>query len=179
MRAYDTVPGELRPEPTVDRHQAPGVMRGFPLTRATSPDGIWEYTLYDGGGETPFVHALNTADATSVCIDLPQLEESPDLWHTRLEPSEGDGTITAVSGRRSKPRAMIETGSWLVSDPRAAAASADGGSTRSFCRRSPRHAATGQAQAPSLGIQLARRGGLGQRDRWNDQLAPHDAVLDQ
>jgi hypothetical protein len=45
-------------------------MRGAPLTRAMSPRGRWAYTLYDGGGATPFVHALDTARRTARCIDL-------------------------------------------------------------------------------------------------------------
>ena len=45
-------------------------MHGNPMTRATSADGRWAYTLYDGNGH-PFVHALDTAPATARCIDLP------------------------------------------------------------------------------------------------------------
>ena len=40
-------------------------MGGSPLTRATSLDGRWAYTLYDGAGRTPFVHAPSPAAGTA------------------------------------------------------------------------------------------------------------------
>jgi hypothetical protein len=48
-------------------------MRGSPVTRMLSTDGRWAYTLYDGGGNEPFVHALDTATSRAHCIDLPML----------------------------------------------------------------------------------------------------------
>jgi hypothetical protein len=51
VRLYDLTRGRLAPEPIVDPHEADEAMRGSPLTRVSSPDGRWEYTLYDGGGE--------------------------------------------------------------------------------------------------------------------------------
>ncbi len=44
------------------------------MTRATSPDGGWEYTLYDGGGAHPFIHALDVVEGATVCIDLEMLK---------------------------------------------------------------------------------------------------------
>ena len=53
-------------------------MRGQPVTRRTSRDGRWAYTLYARGRE-PFVHALDTVQGEAYCIDLPlrlrQLEQ--------------------------------------------------------------------------------------------------------
>jgi hypothetical protein len=72
VRGYDLHAGRLLAEPIVDPTEPDEDMRGRPLTRATSPDGRWAYTLYDGGGE-PFVHALDTARATARCIDLDAL----------------------------------------------------------------------------------------------------------
>ena len=120
VRAYDTVPGRLRPEPVIDARTAPTVMRGFPITRETSPDGALEYTLYDGGGGTPFVHALDTTDATAFCIDLPQLEDSPDLFTAGLDVAPDGGSIAVLDGSKGPPVAVIETGTWSVSDPAAA-----------------------------------------------------------
>ncbi len=70
VRAYDLRAGRLVAAPVVDPHEPGEAMRGAPLTRAMSPHGRWAYTLYDGGGATPFVHALDTARRTARCIDL-------------------------------------------------------------------------------------------------------------
>ena len=45
-------------------------MAGYPLARASSPDGEWVYTLYQGP-EHAFVHALAAVDGYALCIDLP------------------------------------------------------------------------------------------------------------
>jgi hypothetical protein len=73
VRALDVRAGHLLPEPVVDPHEADEQMRGQPLSRAMSPDGRWAYTLYDGNGKTPFVHALDTSRSTARCIDLDAL----------------------------------------------------------------------------------------------------------
>ncbi len=51
VREYDLARERLLPDPVLVAHEvSPDEMRGLPLTRATSPDGVWEYTLYNGGG---------------------------------------------------------------------------------------------------------------------------------
>jgi hypothetical protein len=47
-------------------------MSGMPLSRVTSADGRYEFTLYDNPDE-PFIHMLDTAGRSAECIDLPQL----------------------------------------------------------------------------------------------------------
>jgi hypothetical protein len=64
-------------------------MRGNPLTRVTSADGRWAYTLYDGGGATPFVHALDTVAGSAHCIDLDALSAKTDLSKVRLAVAGG------------------------------------------------------------------------------------------
>jgi hypothetical protein len=73
-------------------------MRGNPLTRATSADGRWAYTLYDGGGGTPFVHALDTVSGSAHCIDLVTLSAKTDLSKVRL--------AVAAGGRRLEIRGI-------------------------------------------------------------------------
>ena len=48
-------------------------MDGYPLTRVTSADGRWVYTLYQNGGVGgyPFVHALDTVRGVAHCIGVP------------------------------------------------------------------------------------------------------------
>jgi hypothetical protein len=70
VRVYDLARNRLDPKPIVDPHEAPGAMNGFPVTRVSSHDGRWAYTLYDGAGKRPFIHALDTRDRKAACIDL-------------------------------------------------------------------------------------------------------------
>jgi len=118
VRAYDIAEQRLLAEPIIDRRTAPGVMRGYPITRATSPDGVWAYTLYDGGPgreATPFVHALNTAEGTALCIDLEMLGGNErGLSSFGLAPSP-DGESVEVLRRGGASIASLETGSWSAS----------------------------------------------------------------
>ncbi len=84
VRAYDLrtstlVPGDIR-----DPAERDEAMRGSPITRLMSADGHWAYTLYDGAGGTPFVHALDTTTLRAHCIDLPMLAGRSDLWSLRF-----------------------------------------------------------------------------------------------
>jgi hypothetical protein len=100
VRAFDLGRGVLLRRPVVDPNEHEDAMRGSPITRVTSADGRWAYTLYDGAGKTPFVHALDTRERRARCIDLPMLVGRSDLWtlHLRL----GAGTTLVVhKGRRS------------------------------------------------------------------------------
>jgi hypothetical protein len=54
------------------------------LSRAMSSNGRWAYTLYDGAGATPFVHALDTVARSARCIDLEGVPSGTDLWQLRL-----------------------------------------------------------------------------------------------
>ena len=97
VQGYDLRRWRLSPAPIVDP-AAPGEkMRGNPLTRAMSADGRWAYTLYDGGGGTPFVHALDTVAQSAHCIDLDSLSSSSDQSKLRLA-LLGGGKQLAIRG---------------------------------------------------------------------------------
>jgi hypothetical protein len=70
VRAYDLRAGHLLTNPVVDKRESETAMQGAPISRVTSHDGSWAYTLYGGPDET-FIHALDTLNAGAVCIDLP------------------------------------------------------------------------------------------------------------
>jgi hypothetical protein len=112
VRAYDVDQARLLPKPIVDRREPDERMRGFPITRATSTAGEWAYTLYDGGGDAPFVHALNTATATAYCIDLDALAGRKDLFDLRLGLSERTHRLTVVD--KQTPLLRIDTRTWKV-----------------------------------------------------------------
>jgi hypothetical protein len=94
VRAYDLRHARLLPKPvTVPGEQ----MHGRPLSRASSPDGRFAYTLYDSGS-TPFVHALDTSTVSARCIDLPALKGADTAQlHLRLGPT---GTLVVGNGLR-------------------------------------------------------------------------------
>lgn len=132
VRALDLESGRLLPKPIVDPEEPDEQMAGLPLTRATSPDGRWAYTLYDGNGEEPFIHALDTVAGSAVCIDLPQLESLPRRFHYLLQLQTREGGRELVVVRRvpgpPKPRTLltVDTGSFEVHRPEAVATASSG-----------------------------------------------------
>jgi hypothetical protein len=85
-------------------------MSGLPITRASSPDGTWVYTLYDGsGGHEPFIHALAAKDAFTVCIDLDALAGRRDLSRLRLTLTPATLTVHRADG---KPLVNVSTESF-------------------------------------------------------------------
>lgn len=118
VRAFDLASGRLLPGPIVDPSQPDERMAGLPISRAVSPDGRWAYTLYDGGGHEPFIHALDTVARRAVCVDLPQLEGRRDLFLFTLRTDRRGQELTVSSGRpgspRSQPVLSVDTGSFEV-----------------------------------------------------------------
>ena len=109
VRAYDLRAGHLLRKPVVDPDEADEPMTGVPVTRIASADGRWAYTLYDKGRHS-FVHALDTAERTAVCIDL----DARRAWGARLELR---GTQLDVIGRRSRVLASIDTRTHTITAP--------------------------------------------------------------
>ena len=98
VRALDVPSGKLLPTPIVDKSEPDERMAGLPVTRQTTADGRWAYTLYDGAGHEPFVHALNTIDGEAHCIDLEMLAGRQDLYDLRLDVGPGDAGLAVLSG---------------------------------------------------------------------------------
>jgi hypothetical protein len=113
VRAYDLTRGRLLPDPIVDPYESGEEMRGNPITRAASSDGRWAYTLYDGAGGHPFVHALDTVGQTARCIDLHLLAGRRDLSSLRLGMS-GETLAVVAAGR---PVARIDTRTFRLRPP--------------------------------------------------------------
>src|SRR6266550_5063058 len=84
VQAYDVQGGRLLAKPIIDPDEPGEKMRGNPLSRTMSADGRWAYTLYDGAGATPFVHALDTVGRSAHCIDLDGIASGTDLSQLRL-----------------------------------------------------------------------------------------------
>ena len=107
VRAFDLATGELAPGAIVDASAPDEQMRGYPRTRVTGLDGRWEYTLYDGGGREPFVHALDTVAGKAVCIDMAWID-AREVGRTSLVLSDDGSAIEVVESRKG-PVAEIDT----------------------------------------------------------------------
>ena len=118
VRSYDLAVMRLDPKPVVDPRDPAEKMRGQPLSRATSADGRWAYTLYDGGGGTPFVHALDTARGAARCIDLDGLDRAR-LWRLTLRMTGAGRSVSVVDATRTELR--IDTATLSVESARSRA----------------------------------------------------------
>jgi hypothetical protein len=116
VRAYDLNANKLLPKPVIDPAEPSDKMRGGPITRLMSADGRWAYTLYDGAGGTPFVHALDTATGRAHCIDLPMLFGQQNLASLRF--AQGPGTQIGITASGTKV-AVVDTATFAASVPSA------------------------------------------------------------
>jgi len=126
VQAYDVLRGRLLAKPIIDPDEPGEKMRGNPLSRMMSADGRWAYTLYDGAGATPFVHALDTVGRSAHCIDLDGIASGTDLWQLRLR-IDRDGKQLVVRNSAS-PVSLIDLRTLSVT--RASAPDAQAGETR-------------------------------------------------
>lgn len=115
VRLYDTRTERLLRKPIVDPTEPDEKMGGSPITRVSSPDGRWAYTLYDGGGKEPFVHALDTTGRTARCIDLdalgPLAGQDTSQYHLRLRGS------TLVVDAGGSPLQLIDLKTFEAREP--------------------------------------------------------------
>jgi hypothetical protein len=97
VRAIDLPAGTMRPQVVADKRNLDEAMAGWPIAQLRSPSGL-VMTLYRGV-DHPFIHALSTADAWAVCIDLPSGGGGEDLdWG--LAASESWASVYAVNATR-------------------------------------------------------------------------------
>ncbi len=69
VRAVDSATGTVAEGVIADKRNINEAMAGYPLAQVRRQDGL-VLTLYQGM-QHPFIHALNSAEAWAVCIDLP------------------------------------------------------------------------------------------------------------
>jgi hypothetical protein len=113
VRALNADTRRLARRDIVDPHDRGDAMRGSPINRATSLNGRWAYTLYNGMGH-PFVHALDTASRRARCIDLPAFPATADWFTARLRFSLDNTTLLVTINHRTV--AEINTRTLRVSD---------------------------------------------------------------
>jgi hypothetical protein len=110
VRAYDLERHRLLPGRIADRTQKSWVMQGTAVTRTTSADGRWVYTLYANPGGYPFVHALDTVGGRAHCIGLAwKSEDQSALANVVLSVR---GKALDVHWRSGAPWYRVDTTSW-------------------------------------------------------------------
>ena len=154
VRVYDLARNRLDPRAVVDPREPPDAMNGFPVTRVSSPDGRWAYTLYDGAGKHPFIHALDTRDRKAVCIDLegPAFAAGTNAYDLRLAVA-GRGARLDVR-RKDALVATVETQTFRVRTGRSAVAAVAAAATARGAGPAPSESAGPSLQWPALGIAL-------------------------
>jgi DNA-binding beta-propeller fold protein YncE len=158
VRTLDTATGALDPKPVVDPDESPEEMRGLPLTRTSSADGRWHYTLYDGGGKHPFVHALDVQAKRAKCIDLPAFPREVDPTSMRLSLLAGGRTLRVASLTSGDTSATVDTRSFEVTAGAGPTPAAPGGEAGSGASAAPWIAGAGFVLlASGLGLSIRSR----------------------
>lgn len=120
VRALDAVSGRLLPGPIVDPEEPDERMQGSPVTRLSSRDGRWAYTLYTGSRDN-FIHALDTVAGEAKCIDLPRFENLREPFQLRMRLEDDGRTIVVYSRDRkdagSAPLLEVDSASFEVRRP--------------------------------------------------------------
>lgn len=110
VRAFDVTTGRMLPGRVADRTQKSWVMEGYPVTRTTSADRRWVYTLYSNPSGYPFIHALDTVRGVAHCVGLP-LANQNGIYNLVLTLH---GTSLAVHWRSGRPFLNVNTSTWRV-----------------------------------------------------------------
>lgn len=72
VRLYDLGAGALNPGIVVDKREAASAaMSGIRIAGVFSPNGEWQFSLYDSASSGAFIHALDLSNGLAWCIDLP------------------------------------------------------------------------------------------------------------
>lgn len=108
VRAYDLVAGRVYDQVVVDADEADEAMIGSPVTRVTTADGVWVYTLYARPEKPPFIHALDAQHRRAVCIDLPWHGSHDALSRMRLK-LNSTGTTLVVQRRSGAAEIVVDT----------------------------------------------------------------------
>jgi hypothetical protein len=108
VRAYDLRRGRLLPGVIADRRSGEWKMDGIPATRLQTAAAGWAYTLYQGGEDGAFVHALDTRARTAHCIDLPGMRYR-DVMAMRLRLADGGTRLLVRAGAHTVATVDLRT----------------------------------------------------------------------
>jgi hypothetical protein len=116
VRAYDLASRRLLRRVIADRRQASWTMQGYPVTRAADAEGRFVYTLYQSPDGTPFVHTLDAARRTALCIGIPWRGNRDIVPSLRLSLDPHAAKLT-IETRRGRALFAIDTHTYWVSRP--------------------------------------------------------------
>lgn len=114
VRAVDLHAGKLLAGRVADKTQRSWVMQGLPVTRVSSIDGRWAYTLYANPGGYPFVHALDTVTRSAHCVGVPWRGDNNEPWSMRLA-LRFDGNSLVVNRASGAGFVAIDLSTWKIS----------------------------------------------------------------
>jgi len=116
VQAFDLRAHRLLPGVIADKRQAGWVMAGWPVARTATQSGAWVYTLYRQDTNYPFVHALDAAHHTAVCVGLPADWTKDGDWisSARLVLHGGQLEVQTSAG---ETRFVMDTKTFRVSAP--------------------------------------------------------------
>jgi len=115
VRGYDMATHKLLPGRIADKTQKSWVMQGWAVSRVTSTDGRWAYTLYANPGGYPFIHALDTVRGIAHCIGLPwKATDQTDVYSFTLALK---GDALAVKWQDGRTWRLVGRTSWRISKP--------------------------------------------------------------
>ncbi|HEY8407890.1 MAG TPA: hypothetical protein VIK66_07930 [Gaiellaceae bacterium] len=117
VRGYNLHTHTLLPRRIADKTQASWVMQGWAVTRATSANGRWIYTLYANPGGYPFVHALDTVNSVAHCVGLPWPATNGEQGAVFNYSLRLKGHMLAVRYQGGSVFRTINTTNWKVSKP--------------------------------------------------------------
>lgn len=109
VRAFDLRRERLLERVIADKRQQGWLMTGMPVARAEASRGEMVYTLYQSGSNYPFVHVLDTAHATAVCIGLPLDWSDPGVLDGVTLRLEDGGARLVVEGPGTGGPVTIDT----------------------------------------------------------------------
>ena len=117
VREYDLRTNRLLPGKIAarDEDENEPTMAGYPMTRTTSANGRWVFTLYQKPSGMPFIHALDTVAGVAHCIDLPWSKANHGAYNLGLSLRNDDRTL-AVHWRSGRPLLNVAVGSWQISE---------------------------------------------------------------
>ncbi len=113
VRAFDLKAGRLLAGVIADKRVWGEYMRGSPVSRATTVDGGWVYTLYGKPDGTAFVHALDARHRAAVCVDLPWRRAQNAVGLVKLALSS-DGRQLILRQPGFGRLALVDTASFRV-----------------------------------------------------------------
>jgi hypothetical protein len=111
VRAYDLRRHTLLPGRVADKTQKSWVMQGFALSRVSSADGRWVYTLYFNPGGYPFIHALDAVRGVAHCVGLPWSSSNVDLQMSLR------GSVIVLKREDGTTWRTVDRRTWRLSRP--------------------------------------------------------------